>query len=73
VSHGIECQTVRTADGVPYLDRPLLPLAIALPLMLEQVETGLAAATPAKKLRLAQRAELIRGRLARQGPSSIPP
>jgi hypothetical protein len=28
----------------PYLDRPLLPLAVALPRMLQEVETKLAAA-----------------------------
>ena len=57
----------------PYLDQPLLPLAVALPQMLEEVETELAAAMPAKKLRLQQRAELIRGLLVRQDRSSIPP
>jgi hypothetical protein len=29
----------------PYLDRPLVPLAVALPRMLEQIEAELATAT----------------------------
>jgi hypothetical protein len=33
----------------PYLDRALLPLADALPRMLEQIETDLATAVPAEK------------------------
>jgi hypothetical protein len=45
----------------PYLDRPLLPLAVALPRMLEQIESEIAAAGPAETRRLLrQRAELIR-------------
>jgi hypothetical protein len=44
----------------PYLDRPLLPLTVALPRMLAQIEAELATAGPAKTLRLSQRAELIR-------------
>jgi len=44
----------------PYLDRPLFPLAIALPRMLKQIEIDLATAGPAETLRLGQRAELIR-------------
>jgi len=44
----------------PYLDRPLIPLAVALPLMLEKLEAALAMAGPAKKWRLRKRAELIR-------------
>ena len=47
----------------PYLDRPLLPLAVALPRMLAQVEAALDAARPTEKLRLQRRAELIRGLL----------
>jgi hypothetical protein len=54
----------------PYLDRPLLPLAVALPRMLEQIEAELTG----RKLeatqdgRLRRRAELIRQLLA---PSPI--
>jgi hypothetical protein len=52
----------------PYLDRPLLPLAVALPRMLEQIESEIATAHPAEKRRLQKRAELIRHLLApRQG------
>ena len=49
----------------PYLDRPTVPLAEALPRMLEKIETELATATgPAEEWWLRQRAELIRGLLA---------
>jgi hypothetical protein len=41
----------------PYLDRPLLPLAVALPRILAQVEAALDAARPTEKLRLQLRAE----------------
>ena len=44
----------------PYLDRPLLPLAVVLPRMLAQIEAHLATAGPAEMRRLHQRAELIR-------------
>ena len=47
----------------PYLDRPLLPLGVALPRMLERIEADLTTAGPAKTRRLRQRAELIRGLL----------
>ena len=53
----------------PYLDKPLFPLAIALPRMLEQIEAELATARPAEKWRLRQRAELIRGLLGGAAPS----
>jgi hypothetical protein len=46
-----------------YLDRPLLPLAVALPRMLAQIEAELAGAGPAETRRLRQRADLIRGLL----------
>jgi hypothetical protein len=54
----------------PQLDRPLRPLAVALPQMVAQVEAELATATgPAEEQWLRQRAELIRGLLAlRQSP-----
>jgi hypothetical protein len=41
----------------PYLDRPLLPLA--LPRMLQEIEAALTTAGPAEAQRLRQRAELI--------------
>jgi hypothetical protein len=43
--------------------RPLLPLAVALPRMLQETEAALANARPAEKLRLQRRAEFIRGLL----------
>jgi len=43
-----------------YLDRPLLPLAVALPRMLQEIEAALPIAGPAETRRLHKRAELIR-------------
>jgi len=51
-------------DNSPYLDRPLLPLAIALPRMLAKIESELPAARPAEKRRLETRARLMRELLA---------
>jgi hypothetical protein len=50
-------------NNSPYLDRPLLPLAVALPRMLEQIEAELAdgKVSAAEKRRRRQRAELVRG------------
>ena len=51
----------------PYLDRPLIPLAVALPRLLAQIEAELStAAGPAEEQWLRQRAALIRGLLAPQ-------
>jgi hypothetical protein len=36
----------------PYLDRPLLPLALALPRMLQEIEAALATAGPDEAWRL---------------------
>jgi hypothetical protein len=44
----------------PYLDRPLIPLAVALRSMLAETEAKIAAAAPAEKARLQQRAEVLR-------------
>jgi hypothetical protein len=44
----------------PYLDRPLRPLAVALPRMLETIETELVTAGATDKWRLRRRAELLR-------------
>jgi hypothetical protein len=44
----------------PYLDRPLVPLAVALPRMLEKIEAELATAGPAESLAHRQRADMIR-------------
>ena len=60
-------------NNSPYLDRPLLPLAVVLPRMLEKIETDLATAGSAQTRRLRQRAELIRGLLAPQWRSPTPP
>jgi hypothetical protein len=53
-------------NDIPYLNRPLLPLAVALPGMLTQVEAELAGKKleAAERRRLGQRAGLIRGLLA---------
>ena len=52
----------------PYLDRPLIPLAVALSLLLERIEAGLAneALQLVERRRLRWRAELIRGQLTCQ-------
>ncbi len=54
----------------PYLDQPLIPLAVALPRMLKKIETELAneKLETAEKCRLRLRAGLIRALLA---PSRI--
>jgi hypothetical protein len=59
-------------NNSPYLDRPFLPLAVALPRMLEKIEADLATARPAETRRLSQRAELIRELLAHQWRSPPP-
>ena len=50
----------------PYLDRPLLPLAVVLPRLLESVETELAneKLEPVQESHLRHRAELIHWLLA---------
>jgi hypothetical protein len=53
-------------DNSPYLDRPLLPLAVALPWMLERIEAELTAAGPERTRHLHRRAELIRELLTPQ-------
>jgi hypothetical protein len=54
----------------PYLDRPLVPLAVVLPRMLEQIEAELTGRklALAEERRIRRRAELIRGLLT---PSPI--
>ena len=49
----------------PYLDRPLVPLAVALPQMLERIEAQLAhdRLDAGEQERLRRRAELIRSLL----------
>ena len=55
----------------PYLDRPLLPLAVALQRMLPEIEAALSTAGLAETRSLRQRAELLRGLLTarRHGPN----
>ena len=59
-------------NNSPYLDRPLLPLAVALPRMLEKIETALVTAGSAEMRRLHQRAELIRELLTPRRRSVTP-
>jgi hypothetical protein len=59
-------------DHSPYLDRPLLPLAVALPRMLEKIDAQLRRAQPDEKRRLQRQAELIRGLLTPQAQPRIP-
>jgi len=59
-------------NNSPYLDRPLLPLAVALPRMLREIEAALATAGPVETRRLRQRAELIRELLTPERRSPIP-
>jgi hypothetical protein len=44
----------------PYLDKPLVPLSVALRSMLEETETKITTAAPAEKVRLQQRAAVLR-------------
>jgi hypothetical protein len=55
----------------PYLDKPLVPLAVALRSMLAETETKIATAAPTEKVRLQERAEVLRQWLTpRQSPIS---
>jgi hypothetical protein len=58
-------------DNSPYLDKPLLPLAVVLRQMLADIEGEIVAAPPAEERRLRRRAELMRW-LLRPGPISLP-
>jgi hypothetical protein len=44
----------------PYLDKPFIPLAVALRSMLAETEARIATAAPAEKARLQERAEVLR-------------
>jgi hypothetical protein len=44
----------------PYLDKPLVPLAVALRSMLADTEVKIATPAPAEKERLQQRAQVLR-------------
>jgi hypothetical protein len=58
----------------PYLDRPLVPLAVALPRMLETIEAELADKTvsAADRWHLRQRAALVRELLTPPKPDPFP-
>jgi hypothetical protein len=43
-------------NNSPYLDRPVVPLAVALPRMLDKIEAELPTARPAEAWRLCHRA-----------------
>jgi hypothetical protein len=47
-------------NNSPYLDKPLIPLAVALRSMLAETEAKTAAAEPAEKEGLRQRAQVLR-------------
>jgi len=44
----------------PYLDRPLIPLAVALPRILTEIEAKIATAEPTERSRLQDQAEVFR-------------
>ena len=44
----------------PYLDKPFVPLAVALRSMLAATEASIATAAPAEKSRLQERADVLR-------------
>jgi hypothetical protein len=56
-------------NNSPHLDKPLVPLAVALRTMLADTEAKVATATSAEKERLQQRAEMLRERLSRNQQS----
>jgi len=47
-------------NNSPYLDQPFVPLAVALRSMLAETEARIAIAAPAEKLRLQERAAVLR-------------
>jgi hypothetical protein len=47
-------------NNSPYLDKPFVPLAVALRSMLADTEAKIATAAPAEKESLQQRAEVLR-------------
>jgi hypothetical protein len=62
---GLESRLQEPEMTSPYLDRPLLPLAVVLPRLLESVETELAKKfEPVQESHLRHRAELIHWLLA---------
>ena len=63
--HGLASRSRNLDEGLPYLDHPLLPLAVALPRLLEKIGTELTTAGAAEARRLRQRA--VDPRSARAG------
>ena len=58
-----------TVKNSPYLDRPLVPLSVALRSMLAETETKITTAAPAEKVWLQERAAVLREWLTpRQSP-----
>ena len=55
----------------PYLDKPLVPLAVALRFMLAETEAKIAAAEPAEKDGLQRRAEVLREWLTPQSTAQL--
>ena len=47
-------------DHSPYLDKPFVPLAVALRSMLAETEAKMVTAAPAERARLQERAEVLR-------------
>ena len=47
-------------NNSPYLDQPFVPLAVALRSMLAETEAKITTAAPAEKVRLRERAEVLR-------------
>jgi hypothetical protein len=56
----------------PYLDRPRVPLAVALPRMLAEIDAELATARPAENRHLCQRAALVRELLTSRAAITYP-
>jgi hypothetical protein len=50
---------VRLPYVIPYLDKPFVPLAVALRSMLAETKAKLATAAPAEKAQLQERAEVL--------------
>ena len=55
----------------PYLDKPLVPLAVALRSMLAETEAKIAAAEPTERERLQKRAKVLREWLMPRSAKSL--
>ena len=70
---GLTSQSIGTdLDNSPYLDKPFLPLAVALRSMLAETEARIATAPAAEKSRLQERAEVLREWLTPKSRSPLP-